>query len=317
MAPFSRAGRALDLAASDRAERQLVFKPVAHAASNHLPALNEQLTLQAVGDGWALTRRLLADDGLQASVLAEGDDPAALLAAVQAVAPSRQFVRAIEGDPGSPLAALHQRCAKNGALVLREAQAEVTGLTLKMKVSAVKGYPAHIDLLRGSGDTRRLPDDLLEVQGRAWTRLTALRLGWEASVQLRGSEAQRSADAQWRLCQTLAHLQQTLSAPPAQFHARHRAARRRVGLARGGPLMLGVLLVAAAFAVRGRGDGSEATLAALANLAPPLLMALFFMRREMPRIELPRWPRRLPASSWQPWNPPQQAQKSAPCIATR
>jgi len=305
VAPFSRAGCALDLAGSDRAERQLVFKPVLHAAASGLPAMTEHLTLQAVGHGWALTRRLLADDGLQASLLAEGADPAELLAAVQRVPPTRQFMHAVDNDTASSLAALHHRIGQGGALVLREARARVAGLTLKMKVSSVKGYPAHIDLLRGDGDTRRLPDDLLEVQGRAWTRLTELRLGWEASVQLRGSEPQRSADAQLRLCQTLAHLQATLSAPPTQFHERHRAARWRVGLARGGPLMLGVLLVAAAFAVRGRGDGSEAALAALANLAPPLLMALFFMRREMPRIELPRWPRRLPPSSWQPWNPPQ------------
>jgi hypothetical protein len=30
-------------------------------------------------------------------------------------------------------------------------------------------------------------------------------------------------------------------------------------------------------------------------------MALFFMRREMPRIELPRLPRAPAARSWQPW----------------
>ena len=120
-------------------------------------------------------------------------------------------------------------------------------------------------------------------------------------MALRGNEPRRSADARARLSQTLLHLQHTLAEPPARFHQRWRGARWRVGLLRGGPLMLGVALVAAAFAVRGRGGDSEATLAALANLAPPLLMALFFMRREMPRIELPRWPRSPAAGSWQPW----------------
>ena len=78
----------------------------------------------------------------------------------------------------------------------------------------------------------------------------------------------------------------------------------RIGLLRGVPLSVGVAVVAVAFAVRGTGGQAEAMLGALANLVPPLLMALFFMRREMPRIELPRVPRSPPASSWQPWPAP-------------
>ena len=38
--------------------------------------------------------------------------------------------------------------------------------------------------------------------------------------------------------------------------------------------------------------------ALLANVAPPLLMGLFFVRREMPRIALPRWPARLADDAW-------------------
>ena len=299
VAPFSRAGCALDLAASDRAERLLRFKPVAHAATATLAGLTEQLSLQDTGDGWRLKRELRADSGLHAQLSAEGDNPAALLEAVQAVPPERQFPR-IAGVP-EPVA-LHQRCGAQGALVLREAHAHVCGLALRMKVSGVRGYPATLEFERGESDARRLPQDLLQVQGKAWTRLETRRQGWEASVQLRGAEPERSADAEARLAQTLQHLQRTLSAPPSQFHQQHRWVRWRVGLARGGPLMLGVVLVAAAFAVRGRGGVGETALAALANLAPPLLMALFFMRREMPRIELPRLPRAPAASSWQPWS---------------
>lgn len=302
VAPFSRAGFALDLPASDRAARQLRFKPVAHAASGHLTALTEQLVLEDSGGGaWRLTRELqpkAAPQAPSAALSAEGDDPAALLAAVQAVPPERQFPQV----PGMAVpVALVQRCEAGGRLVLREARASVCGLALQLRMTGVRGYPAVLELDRAEGDTRRLPADLLEVQGRAWTRLVPRRQGWEASVQLRGSEPERSADAEARLAQTLQHLQRTLSGTPAQFHRQHRARRWRIGLARGGPLMLGVVLVAAAFAVRGRGGAGESALAALANLAPPLLMALFFMRREMPRIELPRLPRAPAASAWQPW----------------
>lgn len=301
VAPFSRAGCALDLPASDRAERRLQFKPVLRAATASMPALTEQLNLQDAGDCWRLTRELRPEQGPGAALSAEGDDPAALLAAVQAVPPERQFPRI----PGLPThAALVQRCGPDGALVLREAHAQVCGLAVHLKLSGVRGYPATLEFRREDGDTRRLPLDLLEVQGRAWTRLEPRRQGWESSVQVRGSEPERSAHAEARLGQTLQHLQHTLSEPPALFHQRHRWARWRIGLARGGPLTIGVVLVAAAFAVRGRGGVGESTLAALANLAPPLLMALFFMRREMPRIELPRLPRAPAASSWQPWSAP-------------
>ncbi len=298
VAPFSRAGCALDLAASDRAARHLRFKPVDHPAADGLPAICETLSLEDGCEGWRLSRQLQSADGLKAQLSAEGEDPADLLAAVQAVPLARQFPH-IDGVDGR--AALNQRCGPGGNLVLRQAEARVCGLRLHMKVSSVRGYPAELDLQRTEGDSRRLPVDLLEVQGRAWTRLEPRRQGWEASVQLRGDEPQRSADAEARLAQTLQHLRRTLSESPARFHQRHRAARWRVGLARGGPLMLGVLLVAAAFAVRGTGGAAESTLAALANLAPPLLMALFFMRREMPRIELPRLPRAPAAGSWMPW----------------
>jgi len=121
---------------------------------------------------------------------------------------------------------------------------------------------------------------------------------------LRGQDAARSADARERLALSLAHLAGVLAAPPALFHQRFRARRWRIGLLRGVPLSVGVAVVAVAFAVRGTGGQAEAMLGALANLVPPLLMALFFMRREMPRIELPRVPRRPPASSWQPWPSP-------------
>jgi hypothetical protein len=296
--PFSAAGWVLDLPASDRAARRLVFRPEPHEAGARHPPLLERRELLDTPRGWQLTRRLAPAGGAGerwAEVLADEGEPAALLAAALAVAPAALFTP--EG------AALTLRCRPGQPPQLREARAQVAGLQVAGTVSGVKGYPMKLVITRDADDTRRLPDDLLEVLGGAWSRLVPLRTGWESSVMLRGSGEGRNADAHRRLAQTLAHLAEVLAAPPAQYHQRFAARRWRIGLLRGGPLSLGVAVVAVAFAVRGTGGPAEAWLGALANLVPPLLMALFFMRREMPRIELPRLPRRLPASSWQPWVP--------------
>ena len=302
VAPFSAAGWALDLPASDRAARRLVFRPVAHAAGATHPALTETRELRDTPRGWQLLRHLQPEPGvalpaeMTAEVVAEDGEPAELLAAAAAIAPGDLFTA--EG------AALVLRCRPGHPPQLRAAQARVAGLRVACTVSGVKGYPMQLVLTRAEADARRLPDDLFEVLGGAWSRLVPLRTGWESSVMLRGQGAERSADARARLALSLAHLAGVLAAPPALFHQRFRARRWRIGLLRGGPLSLGVAVVAVAFAVRGTGGQAEAMLGALANLVPPLLMALFFMRREMPRIELPRVPRRPPASSWQPWPAP-------------
>jgi hypothetical protein len=300
VAPFSRAGWALDLPASDRAARRLAFKPQAHEAVVGRPAVLESRRLEAHPRGWRLVRRLVLQGGHRhaAEVTAEGPEPAALLERVAAVPLEALFV-AVPGLAAP--AALQLRVDADGSRVLRVLHADVAGLHLAATVSGVKGFPAQIELGKADGDPRRLPDDLLEVLGRGWTRLVPKRSGWEASVMVRGvGNGSRSADAQARLVQTLAHLAQTFAEAPARFHERHAAARWRIGLLRGGPLAFGVAIVVLAFALRGTGTRAEATLGALANLVPPLLMALFFMRREMPRIELPKFPRRPSPDSWKP-----------------
>ena len=297
MAPFSAAGWALDLPASDRAARRLVFRPAAHPAGAHHAALTETRELRDTARGWQLTRRLQpeGEGALAAEVLADEGEPAELLAAAAAIAPAELFTP--EG------AALALRCRPGQPPQLRAAKARVAGLALACTVSGVKGYPMELVFTKPEGDARRLPDDLLEVLGRGWSRLVPLRTGWETSVMLRGSGPERSAHARERLALALRQVAQVLGEPPARFHERFAARRWRIGLLRGVPVAFGVAIVALAFAVRDTGSRAEALLGALANLVPPLLMALFFLRREMPRIELPRVPRRPADDSWQPWPP--------------
>ena len=90
--PFTRQGRRVDLAASDRAARQLKFKPVVHPATAPLPAFTESWQLDGLSDGrYRLTRTLSLDGGLQATLETEGEDVATLQAEIDTVPPQRQL----------------------------------------------------------------------------------------------------------------------------------------------------------------------------------------------------------------------------------
>lgn len=327
--PFVRAGLAPDMAASDRAARCVAFhaRPVAPDGLAQLPP---ELAAQPLTEHWgldasepgelALWRELAWPQGPAARL--EGRCPdaspaelSAVLDAMRGIPAGRLFVHVPAQRGPAALGALTQRLARVGkpgraepALVLKAAQAQVGGLTLRMSLSGVGGYPAEIELLRpsaaatrGSGPgpqsaELRLPPDLLAVLGRAWEPLTELSRGWVARVTVRGEEPRRSREASAHFELALAHVAATLAEPPARYHARHRAARWAV-VGRGlTPWLVGLGVVAVA--LWARQSGGSSVLALLANVAPPLLMGLFFVRREMPRIALPHWPARLPDDAW-------------------
>ncbi len=303
-APLVQQGLAVDLAACDRAARRIAFRPREHAAGDGLPARHERWWLELPSARrQRLTRALALElpDATEARLWAEGDDTAALLAQLAAVPHARQFVAAAD-----TWAALQQRLAAGGTagralgpqLVLLAATAPVAGLVLQMKLSGVAGFPAELELLRQPDDPRKLPDDLLAVLGRPWDRLTALSRGWIGQLSLKGEEPRRSDAAREGIATALAHLARTLAEPPARFHERHRGARWRVALRGSGPVLAGAALVGLALHLQSLGDAYSSYLGLLANLAPPLLMGLFFLRREMPRIGLPRPPRPLRADAW-------------------
>lgn len=328
--PFVRAGLAPDLAASDRAARRVAFR-AREVEPAGLPELPPALAALPLSEAWQLDAaepgelgvwRELAWPGGPGARL-EGRCPdaspealAELLASMLAVPPGQLFVHAPAASAGGALGGLTQRLARAGrpgattepALVLKAAQAQVGGLTLRLSLSGVGGYPAEIELLRaapGTGPDPRLPHDLLAVLGRAWEPLTELSRGWVARVTVRGEEPRRSREARAHFSRALSHLAGTLAEPPGRFHERHRAARWAV-VGRGlTPWLVGLGVVAVALWARQRGGSS--VLALLANVAPPLLMGLFFVRREMPRIALPRWPARLADDAWPvPARPPNQ-----------
>lgn len=308
--PFTRRGIRVDLAASDRRRRRLVFKTIEHAgiapeavAPARAPMLRESLVLENPDPGaYRLTRTLALPAGIEACLEAEGADPATLLAQVESVAAERQLG---VGD-GFAVARSHRlepvpgRSAEADVpprLVLTHAVAHVAGFALSLKVSRVSGIPAEIELIPPA-DAIELPQDLLAVLGLEWARLDRTARGWRSSVQLRGSEPQRSREAERKLERAVLHLARTLSEPPARFHQRFGAARWRVMLRRAVPLLGSLGLIAAACAVPSLPLEKDSVFRMLIFNAPPLLLVALFSMRELPRIEIPPWPRRLVAAAW-------------------
>ncbi|WP_306476789.1 hypothetical protein [Methyloversatilis sp.] len=306
--PFVRRGRPVDLPASDRLRRQLVFRPVTHGEGAPGGAsLVEVLQLdQPAADRYRLTRTLTHASGVAARLVAEGAPPGELLARVEAIDVQRQF-RAI----GHFVIGLSYRLGGGDGLwrddtavdapVLTDADVRGAGVALTMEVSSVKGVPAELKLVERGEGAVELPDDLLAVLGRDWDcfrRSLTDEGGWRGTVRLRGRGVARSADAERKLEQTVAHLDRTLSRPPDAFHADWRAARWGVFLRRTIPVATCVGLILAAAAVPYFGISEDSVIHMLLFNSPPLLLVLFFSMREMPRIELPPLPRRLSAAAW-------------------
>lgn len=302
--PFTRQGRRVDLAASDRAARQLKFKPVPHPAVAPLPAFQEALQLEGLPDGrYRLTRTLSLDGGLQATLETEGEDLATLLAEIDAVPPQRQ----LHAGAGFVIARNHRlewlpavrgRSARSLRLVFATATAQVDGFALTMAMSRVTGIPAHLQLRATLGDAAELPDDLLAVLGHSWARLVKVRDGWTADLRLKGHMPERGDDAEAKFDRTLEHLAQTLAEPPAAFHDKQRRARWRVVGRRAVPLAASLALIGGAFAVPSLQLAQDSVLRMLIFHAPPILLVGFFCLRELPRIEIPSMPRPLRLAAW-------------------
>jgi hypothetical protein len=266
--PFARRGWRVDLTACDRAAGRLVLR-------------RDDATLEVAeaADGERLLRRETTRDGLQAVFELRGRDEAALLAALDALPPAAQW---LEG-PGYVAALSH---AARDAGPPRPVKGELRVGPVRLAMTP-GGRSARIEL-RTPGQP---PDDLLAVQGWAWSPLLPFGTAWRASVRMgRGLEH--------RLQQAARHLARTLAEPPAAFHARFAAARWRVLARRSIPLALwhAVILIAA-FAPQLR-DARDTIAPLVALLVPPALLGLFAVTAESPRLEIPPAPRPLDEAAW-------------------
>lgn len=309
--PFSRRGHHVDLAASDRLERRLRFKPVEHAGdASPAPALHETLQLDSFDSGgFRLTRTLSRGASLQATLQVSGPEPAALLTQVEAVAPQHQFV-AGSGfviARSYTLQPVSDRVAKGRmALILTRAVVQLDDLALTLSVPAIRRVSADLWLSATTGGASGtvhdsvldLPEDLLAVLGWNWTRLIKKKDGWESKLRLSGDLARRTHRAEAALDRVAAHLTQTLAQPPAQFHERHLKARWWAAFRRAIPLLTPVSLLVAILVLPRIDVGESPGLWLMLFHVPTALIALSFCLQELPQYEIPPLPRRSRAPAW-------------------
>jgi len=307
MAPFTRGGWRVDLAASDRSARRLVLRPAPAseaAPTPQPPALQQHLELACPPSGHLrLTRVLTPPSGPAARLQASGTDATALLARLQAVPAGRPFAAGRGWR-----AALELEVTADGRLEPLQGVAEIDGpagsatqgMTLTLRLPGTPRRGCDLLLHPRSEPRPALPEDALAVLGWPWTRLQPQRDGWKTRLRLPWRRALRPAAAEAALHRAAAHVADTLAAAPAAYHRRHRLARWGVFLRRGIPTFNALGLIAVALGVAQLDldvDRAPGLWVALYHV-PTLLVALSFYAQEMARFEFPPVPRALAADAW-------------------
>ncbi|MGB5832852.1 MAG: hypothetical protein WBG92_12785 [Thiohalocapsa sp.] len=308
IAPFTRRGRHADLAASDRAERKLAFKPIDHASTgDDEPALRETMALEVEGrDRFRLVRTVAIADGIGAglasTLTADGADLAAMLDRVESVPVRRQvavyagipLVRGYYVDADAP-------ASEAGAFpgpVFVDAKSRIDGMNLACQADRRRGMPVEVKLTAAPGQELRLPEDLIAVLGWRYRPLVHIISYWRGTIDVARREPERTPEIEYRLGQTVKHLARTLSESPESYHERYLRARWRVTFQRAIPLLIGLSLLAATPLVRFLDMEGNSILRMLIFHSPPLLLVSFFLMREMPRLEIPPFPRQLHYPAW-------------------
>jgi hypothetical protein len=308
--PFTRRGRHVDLTASDRLERRLVFKPIVHASETPAYAgASEILQLENPRpEVFRLIRTLTLGTGATAKLMTDGPDPGELLARIENVPLERQFRLVAEVPIAHSYRLEPTADARDGTppmlMILTSAEARLDSLTLALDAENGRGYPAEIELSPRPDHPLDLPDDLpedlLATLGWDWRVLRRSGTGWSSSLRAPGSEPGRSRRIEIALEQTVAHLARTLAEPPRQFHDRLVRARWAVVFRRMIPLLSSVALIAAGAALTLVEIPQGSMLQMIIFNLPPLLLFVVFCMRELPRFEIPPLPRPSTAQSWFP-----------------
>jgi hypothetical protein len=295
--PLVRAGRRVDLAASDRDARRIALRGVERPGT---PPLHEALSLDCrQPQRLVLERTLTRPDGVAATLSASGPDAGELLRQIDAVPPSRQFS---EG-PGWVIARSGEVWARPGSdeLFMARGLIAVEGLRceLTLRLPHLRSVAGDIRIEAEPGHRLELPEDLLAVLGWDWVRLERKRDAWVSKLRLRGAALVRSARAERALLRAAPHLARVLAEPPAQFHQRHLAARWGVMLRRSIPTATALGMIGGALVLPRLADAQAlAGLWMALHYVPIALLALSFTLQEMSQFEIPRWPRKPRLERW-------------------
>ena len=232
----------------------------------------------------------------------------------------RKTLRRSVGD------ALLTRFAREIEAISRRQEAAVVLIVgddrVRQVVQPERGHSGlgNITLTSAPGARLDLPEDLLAVLGWDWPRLVsgtadgAVRrpisgadagLGpcpspgrWTSKLRLRGGRPRRTHQAERALDRVAHHLVQALSKAPARFHDHHRLARWGVVLRRLIPTLTALLLIGTALRLPRLTDSRNSGLWMALHHVPIALLGLSFRLQELPRFEIPRWPRRSTAAHW-------------------
>jgi hypothetical protein len=310
--PFTRRNHHVDLAASDRAERRLLFKPIVHGAdADVFEGASEGLTLEDLRPNvWRLIRTVTLATGETAKLATEGSDLGDLLDRIEAVSLGTHFIE-VGGVVLARSYRLEPTARTLGApvvMALTAAEARLDGLTLKMKLSTAQGYPAEIELLPQADQPHDLPDDILAALGWDWRVLRRRGTGWIGTLRAPGREPERSKRIETALEVGVAHLTRTLAEPPRRFHERFVRARWLVLIRRMTPALGLAALLAGSVALAFADIPSDTPLARFLLALPGFMFYGIFGLRELPRLEVPAPPRPSSAPSWFPPRASREAQ---------
>jgi hypothetical protein len=307
--PFTRRGRHLDMGASERGARRLVFKPIEHEPVRAGgPRLGERFVLHVSERGNYRMERVLTPVGegqaaLSATVTAAGPDLEALLAQVEGFDTARLFP-----DCGGCAVQRSYRLMPPGLddaepgrpweTRLVEAAAVFDGVRLNFDAD-LYGMPVKVRLIAPPGRHLRVPRDLFAVLGRHWRTVEDYTDHWRSSIRVAKREPRRTRDVEAKFERTVRHLAETLAQSPAAFHARHRRERWVAAMQRGVPLLAVLLMIGAALSLANVPLSDGNVFRMLVFHLPPIMLLLFFLVfDELPPFELPRVPRALEQEDW-------------------
>jgi len=183
-------------------------------------------------------------------------------------------------------------------IAIVEARAWIKGINLVAQADRRRGMPVDVKLTTDPGEELRLPEDMLAVIGWRWRPLVHIVSYWRGTINVARKEPERTPEIEYRLGRTVTHLARTLDKSPERFHRDHLRARWRVTFQRAIPMLIGVALLAATPAIRFLDMDSNSILRMLIFHAPPMMLVGFFLMREMPRLEIPPFPRPLRNRAW-------------------